>query len=193
MTPIEDEYVQNITEQIKEYFRKLGFTVVAIPISRNSEKLKGYDLRYELKELNKMFALQFKAPIQGTEIAWELKRHQHAAIQKKRFIFYCLPKSANRWEMPVMLFRCVFKRATFPFRNILHNHELRYCDGWGSFASRVLKCVYGLRLDKAIKRGISEEELYINFEEPIVVFGLSLGQKKELRIIANEKLLEKIL
>lgn len=193
MTLLEDEYVQNINEQIKEYFRKLGFIVVAIPISRQAEKQKGYDWRYELRGLDKMFALQFKTPIESREIAWQLEPHQHSVMQRNRFIFYCLPKGANRWEMPTMLYRSVFKRASFPFKTILHNRELRYCDGWGSFASKVIKCLYGLRLDTAIRREISEEELYMNFKEPIVIFGLSLGQRKELRIIANEKLLKKIL
>ncbi|MCE9651840.1 MAG: hypothetical protein K8Q89_02100 [Nitrosarchaeum sp.] len=59
--------------QIISYFTKLGFNVEAIPISRIKEKQESYDLRYELKDLNKVFMLQFKRPNQrDANISWEL-------------------------------------------------------------------------------------------------------------------------
>jgi hypothetical protein len=186
--PIEDEYVFWITKQIIEFFERIGFTVTPIGISRRREHTAGYDWRYELQQLNKMFALQFKRPMNTQSIQWELEQHQHNLMKNKKWIFYCLPKSKDRNEMSVMLYRCVFKRASFPFVRCLSSSQLRYCDGWGSFASKVIRCVYGVRLNR------SEEDYYrkieIDFEQPVVVFGLSTT-KKEMKIFVYKKLFEK--
>lgn len=185
--PVEDEYAALITKQIIDFFQKIGFTVIPIKISSKEEKKEAYDWRYELHELNKMFALQFKRPLDINKIAWELRQNQHNLMQNKRYIFYCLPKSKNRAEMPVMLYRCAFKRASFPFVRILYGNQLRWCDTWGSFASKVIICTYGLKLDKFADTDYRNIE--INFEEPIVVLGLSFDKKK-LKVIAHERLMK---
>ncbi|WKT57925.1 hypothetical protein QVH35_11675 [Candidatus Nitrosotenuis chungbukensis] len=190
--PIEDEYAHHITNQIVDYFRKRGFDVTSIPISRNVERREGYDWRYEIKGLNKVFMLQFKRPNpRDTNISWELDQVQHDNIADKPYIFYCLPKSNQREEMEVMIHRCLFKRASFPFVRILRPQMLRYCDGWGSFASKVLQCLYGIRLDISKRKDEDVfEDVEINFKEPIAIFGISLKDKK-IKIFANEKIIKK--
>ena len=190
--PIEDEYAYHITRQIVDYFRNLGFDVIPIPISRSREQQEGYDWRYELRDLNKVFMLQFKRPTpRNSRISWELDPIQHGTIMNKRYIFYCLPKSNDRLEMPVMLYRCVFKRASFSFVRILRPSMLRYYDGWGSFASKIIQCLYGIRLDRAVKEDKEMfDDVKINFEEPIAVIALSLETRK-IKVFANEKIIKK--
>lgn len=189
--PIEDEYAYHITRQIVEYFRKLGFHVVPVPISRNRERRERYDWRYELRGLNKVFMLQFKRPnMRDKNISWELNQNQHDAIMNKRYIFYCLPKSKERGDMEVMLHRCLFKRASFDYMRILRPLMLRYCDGWGSFASKIIQCSYGIKLDTTKKKDAeSYEKEKINFEKPVAVFGLSVKDKK-MKVVANERILK---
>ena len=65
---------------------------------------------------------------------------------------------------------------------------LKYYNGWGSFASRVMRCTYGIKLDDTKKKDVELDEEKINFEKPVVVFGLSIKDKK-MKVIANEKIL----
>lgn len=189
---LEDEYVQNIVEQIKKFFNNLKFTVVARPISRRFENRRGFDWYFELTDLNKMFALQFKPPNEDRELSWNLEPNQHAEMQKRRYVFYCFPKERNSFYMPIILQRCAFRRATFTFRSVLHSRELRYYENWGTFASKVIECIHGMRLDTAREREIIKDDQFIDFRGPLMIFGLS-RDKKELRIIANEKYLTKIM
>jgi hypothetical protein len=67
---------------------------------------------------------------------------------------------------------------------------LKYCDGWGSFASHIIQCTYGIKLDSNKKKDKeSYEKEQINFESPVAVFGLSTKDKK-MKVIANEKILK---
>jgi hypothetical protein len=187
--PIEDEYAYNVTRQIEDYFRNLGFDVVPIPISRNQERQEPYDWRYELRDLNKIFMLQFKRPIpHSRQLSWELREHQHNAMINKPYIFYCLPKSKERNEMRVMLYRCLFKRASFQFVRVLTPPMLRYCDGWGSFAAKVIQCRYGLRLDIGSEEDVNMfKTAEINFEESIILIGLSFINNR-IKIFADERI-----
>ena len=105
--PIEDEYAFHVTNQIMECFRRLGFDVIPVPISRIKEKMEGYDWRYEIWDLNKAFMLQFKRPnMRDKNISWEIDHEQHHNIRNKPHIFYCLPNSKEREEMNVMFDQC---------------------------------------------------------------------------------------
>lgn len=98
--------VQWVSEGLSKFFRDIGYTVVSDTVQEIKEAFVPLDRMYGARKGNEllMFALQFKAPYQRSDVlCWRLTESQHATLSQdyfSRFIWYCFPymKEMASWQ-----------------------------------------------------------------------------------------------
>ncbi|SFM88398.1 hypothetical protein [Thermodesulforhabdus norvegica] len=166
--PTENNYIEWVLLNIKEYFRRLGYRVLTYSIGHVKERLCPVDR--VLVVGNKIVGLQFKRPLtEASHPRFNITLHQQEMIGQARWIFYCLPDFTDLRLQEVALYHCRFVPA-----EEIKNGEVERYFRWGPFAQGLVECWIGLEITE-----MRVEDLFRQIaENPMEVY-ISLNKKAE--------------
>ncbi len=176
MIPTEDNYIDWLLCGIREYFRRLGFTVKTISIGQVKEKQCPVDRVLAIG--NKIVGLQCKRPTTSkSPFKYDLRHDQHKLISKSGWIFYCLPDFTDWRFQDVALFHVKFVRASELEADNNKITSVNKYYRWGSFVNAIISCNEGVEV-KDVDEIIDEilqypENIYLSlnhkFEELYII------------------------
>jgi len=82
-------------EQIREFFTKIGFKIITLPVEQHIEHLIPADFIFFDKKRAKLFGLQYKALYHNGKDYWNISKQQLEDLKPYPWIYYCLSELKN--------------------------------------------------------------------------------------------------